>query len=86
MTDIEGGEQEKIPSFEKAFRELEATVHRLDTTQGELSLEETIALYERGMLLAQRCSEALDTAELQIQKLSLRSDDRQMEMFLEEDE
>jgi exodeoxyribonuclease VII small subunit len=86
MTSAQSGEQgEKLPSFEDAFRELEATVHQLDTAQGELSLEETIALYKRGVLLAQHCSEALDAAELQVQKLSLRSNDEQMEMFLDED-
>ncbi|MFC2015801.1 exodeoxyribonuclease VII small subunit [Chloroflexota bacterium] len=79
MTDTEGGE------FEEAIHELEATVQRLDTAQGELSLQETIALYERGMILAQRCSEALDAAELQVQKLSLSSSEQQIEMFFEEE-
>jgi len=54
-------------SFEAAYNELEATVQRLET--GELTLEEAIALYERGMRLAQRCTEALDAAELQVQQL-----------------
>jgi exodeoxyribonuclease VII small subunit len=57
--------------FEQAFGELEATVQRLET--GDLALEEAIALYERGMHLAQRCSDALDAAELQVQELSLAS-------------
>ena len=61
-----GDELEKL-SFEAAFGELEATVQRLET--GELTLEEAIALYERGMRLARRCSEALDAAELQVQQL-----------------
>ncbi len=54
-------------SFEAAFGELEATVRRLET--GELTLEEAIALYERGMRLARRCSEALDAAELQVRQI-----------------
>ena len=84
MTDTQGGEPGgQVPSFEEAFHELEATVQRLDTAQGELSLQETIALYERGMILAQCCSEALDAAELQVQKLSLRSSEQQIEMFFE---
>ena len=54
-------------TFEQAFGELEMTVQRLEA--GDLTLEEAIALYERGMRLAQRCSSALDAAELQMQTL-----------------
>ena len=56
-------------SFEQAFEELGTTVQRLEA--GDLALEEAIALYDRGMRLAQRCSDALDTAELQVQELSV---------------
>jgi exodeoxyribonuclease VII small subunit len=55
-------------SFEDAFRELEATVRQLE--EGELTLDEAIALYERGMGLARRCGEALDAAELQMERLA----------------
>ncbi len=54
-------------SFEQAFEELGTTVQRLET--GDLDLEEAIALYERGMRLARRCSDALDAAELQVEEL-----------------
>jgi exodeoxyribonuclease VII small subunit len=56
-------------SFEEAFSELETTVQRLE--EGALTLEEAIALYERGMSLAQRCNDALDAAELQVQQLTV---------------
>jgi exodeoxyribonuclease VII small subunit len=55
-------------SFEQALGELEATVQRLEA--GDLKLEEAIALYEQGMHLARRCSDALDAAELQVQQLA----------------
>jgi exodeoxyribonuclease VII small subunit len=55
-------------TFEEAFGELEATVQRLE--MGNLTLDEAIAVYQRGMSLAQRCSAALDAAELQIEELS----------------
>ena len=58
-------------TFEQAFEELGTTVQRLEA--GDLALEEAIALYERGMRLAQRCSDALDAAELQVQELSVDS-------------
>ena len=55
-------------TFEKAFTELEETVHKLEA--GELTLEESLALYERGQALAAHCSAQLDQAELKVQKLS----------------
>ncbi|MFQ6016317.1 MAG: exodeoxyribonuclease VII small subunit [Anaerolineae bacterium] len=54
-------------SFEEAFRELEETVHKLEA--GDLTLEESITLFERGMQLANYCSEKLDKAELKINQL-----------------
>jgi exodeoxyribonuclease VII small subunit len=68
-------------SFEEAYNELENTVQRLEA--GELNLEEAISLYERGMRMAQRCSDLLDAAELQVQEL-VPASDRQMGMFLED--
>ena len=55
-------------SFEQAFVELEATVAQLE--RGDLSLEESIALFERGQALAAHCGQQLDTAELKVQQLS----------------
>jgi exodeoxyribonuclease VII small subunit len=54
-------------SFEEAFAELEATVTRLES--GDLSLEESIALFERGQALAGFCNEKLDKSELQVRQL-----------------
>ena len=61
-TDIEG------MAFEQAYRELEETVQKLEA--GNLPLEEAIALYQRGMALAQYCNQQLDTAELRIKTLA----------------
>lgn len=55
------------PSFEDAFRELEETVQRLE--QGDLDLESSIGLFERGIALARRCEELLDSAELKVHEL-----------------
>lgn len=54
-------------SFEQAFAELEEIVRTLEA--GNQSLEEALALYERGMQLATRCQELLDAAELRIRQL-----------------
>ncbi|MBC7258197.1 MAG: exodeoxyribonuclease VII small subunit [Chloroflexi bacterium] len=55
-------------SFEEAFRELEDLVERMET--GNLPLEETIRLFERGSLLARHCQNLLDKAELKLQQLT----------------
>jgi exodeoxyribonuclease VII small subunit len=54
-------------SFEEAFAELEATVARLE--RGDLPLEESIALFERGQILAAHCNVQLDTSELKVRQL-----------------
>jgi exodeoxyribonuclease VII small subunit len=69
-------------SFEEAFGALVAIVQSLE--EGDLKLDEALALYEQGMRLAQRCSDALDTAELQVQQLATAQNGQQMGMFLED--
>jgi|YelNatPaOPRAMG01_1025707.scaffolds.fasta_scaffold410287_1 exodeoxyribonuclease VII small subunit len=54
--------------FEQALAALEEIVRRLEG--GELPLEEALALYERGMALAQHCQELLDRAELRVTRLA----------------
>lgn len=60
--------QETEPSFEEAYRELEATVRRMEA--GDLTLEEALAAYEKGVRLARRCQAALDEAQLRVRQLS----------------
>ncbi|UCC64244.1 MAG: exodeoxyribonuclease VII small subunit [Anaerolineae bacterium] len=59
-------------SFEAAFQELEETVRRLEA--GGLSLEEALALYERGQELAALCGTLLEEAELKISTLQPSED------------
>lgn len=54
-------------TFEEAFAKLEEVVRRLET--GGLSLEESLALYEQGRLLAAYCARKLEEAELKVQQL-----------------
>jgi exodeoxyribonuclease VII small subunit len=53
--------------FEAVYKRLEETVSKLE--QGNLTLEESIALYEEGMKLAKRCQEQLQKAEQRITRL-----------------
>jgi exodeoxyribonuclease VII small subunit len=59
-------------SFEQAYHELEKTVQKLEA--GDLPLAEALALYRRGMALAQHCGRQLDEAELSIQALTPSGD------------
>ena len=54
-------------AFEALFRELEATVARLEA--GDLSLDESLELFQRGMELSKKCGALLDQAELRIKEL-----------------
>ncbi len=54
-------------TFEEAFKELEETVRRLE--EGELTLEDSLALFQRGQELARYCGEKLDAAELKVRQL-----------------
>jgi exodeoxyribonuclease VII small subunit len=55
-------------SFEKALEELELTVQRLE--EGDLTLDESIALYEMGVQLARQCEDALDKAQIRVEELT----------------
>lgn len=57
-------------TFEAAQKELDAIVERLE--RGEASLDETIALYERGKELYRFCAEKLDAAHGRIEELAKR--------------
>jgi exodeoxyribonuclease VII small subunit len=54
-------------TFEETFKDLEDTVHRLE--EGGLTLDESIALFEQGMKLAEHCGQKLDDAELKVSQL-----------------
>ncbi|WP_419582639.1 exodeoxyribonuclease VII small subunit, partial [Thiolapillus sp.] len=56
-------------SFEEALSELESLVDRLE--QGDISLEESLKSFERGIALTRNCQQALAKAE---QKVSILSD------------
>jgi exodeoxyribonuclease VII small subunit len=58
------------PSFEDAQRELEEIVQRLES--GQASLDEAIALWERGEELYRLCAAKLDSAEGRIEELARR--------------
>ncbi|BBD79948.1 exodeoxyribonuclease VII small subunit [Aerosticca soli] len=60
-------ETASVADFERALDELEALVIRMET--GELSLEASLAAFERGIGLYRQCQQALDRAELRVRLL-----------------
>ncbi len=56
-----------MPSFEEQLTELEKVVEQLE--KGDLPLEDSVALFERGMQLSEACKGELASAESRIQVL-----------------
>ena len=68
MQDTTKAEDEfKDLTFEQALEQLEETVRAMEA--GELSLNETTALFEKGMRLANFCGDVLSKAELKITQI-----------------
>ena len=59
----------KDMTFERALKELETIVGRLE--RGDVELEESIAIYERGEQLKEHCDRLLKQAEARVEKLTL---------------
>jgi len=56
-------------SFEQALKELETIVDRLE--KGDVELEASIVIYERGEALRTHCDGLLRKAEARVEKISL---------------
>jgi exodeoxyribonuclease VII small subunit len=56
-----------VGRFEDALKELEDIVNRME--RGDLKLEESLQLFERGVALAQQCRASLESAELRVRQL-----------------
>lgn len=63
--------KETPPDFETALEELEALVEAME--QGEITLEESLQHFERGILLTRTCQEALKAAEQKVEILMKES-------------
>jgi exodeoxyribonuclease VII small subunit len=61
-------EEIKNLNFEEAYQRLNEMAGQLE--RGNLSLEESLALYEEGVLLSQHCETLLDKAELRVSQVS----------------
>jgi exodeoxyribonuclease VII small subunit len=58
------------PSFESSLDELEQVVRELEA--GNLPLEQSLALFEKGVMLSERCRKQLEEAETRVEMLVRR--------------
>ena len=70
MADNNNADIKRLP-FERAMEELETIIKRLEG--GQVPLEESVQIYERGEALKRRCEELLRQAEARVEKITLDS-------------
>jgi exodeoxyribonuclease VII small subunit len=75
--------KEAQPDFETAMRDLEELVDRLE--QGDLPLEESLAAFERGVMLTRACQTALKDAEQKVEILLKKAGEPVVEDFTADD-
>ena len=68
--------------FEDSLAELEQLVNQLE--QGDISLEESLKSFERGVNLTRTCQKALQEAEQKVQILIENNGTQTLEMFTDE--
>ncbi|MFP5504630.1 MAG: exodeoxyribonuclease VII small subunit [Gammaproteobacteria bacterium] len=66
-------------SFETALSELEGLVEKME--RGDLSLEDSLAAFERGIQLTRTCQEALSQAEQKVEQLLVQGGQEQIAPF-----
>ena len=74
----------KNMDFEKQIAELEGIVKTLEG--GSISLDESLALFEKGIKLTKSCQKMLDTAEKQVKVLMSDGDDMVEKDFINEND
>lgn len=72
MADTPNHADVKDMNFEMALKQLEEIVDKLE--RGDVPLDESIAIYERGEALRNRCDVLLKSAEAKIEKIKLTRD------------
>lgn len=72
---VPGDNANVIEQFEHSLGELEHLIERME--QGELTLDDTVKSFERGMALYQNCRSALDHAQLRVDVLLKGNSDLQ---------
>jgi exodeoxyribonuclease VII small subunit len=72
-----------LPDFEEALGELEKLVQRLES--GDLSLDQSLEEFKKGVELTRRCQQVLDGAEQTVEQLLQLDEESTTEPFEPED-
>ena len=72
MSEQDNQDSNVNPAFEDALGQLENIVRQLES--GEVPLEQSIALYQKGHKLREYCQKRLDDARAQIEKINIGPD------------
>ncbi|NNG13019.1 MAG: exodeoxyribonuclease VII small subunit [Halobacteria archaeon] len=75
--------RQETPQFEQSLQELEALVEKME--QGDLSLEESLQHFERGVQLTRACQQALKEAEQKVETLLKKNGQEEIAPFDSED-
>ena len=73
----------KAPGFEQSLKELESLVEKME--QGDLSLEDSLSHFERGVQLSRACQQALKEAEQKVEILMQKNGQDEITAFDSED-
>lgn len=70
---------DKLPDFENALQELESLVEQLES--GDLSLDQSLSQFKRGVELTRHCQGVLDEAQQVVRKLVDTDEESSAEPF-----
>lgn len=70
---------EPDPNFEETLAELEKLITNLE--QGDLSLDESLSGFKRGIELTRQCQAALDNAQQTVELLTKNQDEESLKPF-----
>jgi len=73
----------ETPNFEHSLQELETLVEKME--QGDLSLEESLSHFERGVQLSRTCQQALKEAEQKVEVLMQKNGQDETAVFNSDD-
>ena len=71
--------KEKNATFEENLKQLDDIVEKLES--GEVDLEKSVELYEKGMILKNQCESKLKRIETQIKKIKIENNQIKKEDF-----
>lgn len=71
--------QENLPDFEHALGELEVLVQKLES--GQLSLDESLQEFKKGVELTRHCQQVLDNAQQTVEQLLKLDDESSAQPF-----